>query len=431
MISEGKISRGCTKIDYEDLAKPVHTSDGCCKLNVEDWLKELPNSVNTCKIVEVRFKNTRKEFYVNINSIPLKNGDVVAVEASPGHDLGIVSLVGDLVYLQMKKNNISINSEFKRIYRKAKLIDIEKWELAIESEIPTMLKARKLAEELNLNMKIGDVEFQGDKTKAIFYYIAEERVDFRSLIRILADTFRIRIEMRQIGARQEAGRIGGIGTCGRELCCATHIRTFVSVSTNSARNQELSLNPQKLAGQCGKLKCCLNFEIDCYIDAKKDFPSTTIELKTKNGTAFHVKTEIYKKVLWYSYDKENAFNAIPLSLERVKEIIKLNSTGIIPEELSEKSPVNLLSVIGYEDTVGQESLTRFDDKEKTKKKKKRNRSRKPKNQNGDNANKEKNQNNERVNKEISKKKDKVVNEKSQNTAKAHKNKKENKRRDKR
>jgi len=397
MISEGKISRGCTKVDFEDLARPVHTSDGCCKLNVENWLKDLPQSAKVCNIVEVRFKNTRKEFYSNINNIPLRNGDIIAVEASPGHDIGIVSLVGDLVYLQLKKNGISLDSEFKRIYRKAKILDVEKWELAIESEIPTMLKARKLAEELKLNMKIGDVEFQGDKTKAIFYYIAEERVDFRALIRILADTFRIRIEMRQIGARQEAGRIGGIGPCGRELCCATHIKSFVSVSTNSARNQELSLNPQKLAGQCGKLKCCLNFEIDCYIDAQKDFPSSTIELKSKNGTAFHVKTEIYKKILWYSYDKEHAFNAIPLPLERVREIIKLNSKGVIPDELSEKNPVNMFNVVGYEDTVGQESLTRFDDKEKAKKKKKPNRHR-SKNGNSEKQHKPKKENNRKENK---------------------------------
>jgi len=275
MNTQDKTARGCPTSDRVG---------SCAKLNVYDWLYDVKSTINTEEIVEVRFKNTRKDYYRNVNGLTLKAGDMVAVEASPGHDIGMISLVGDLVLRQMKRHKATmLDGELRKIYRLAKPVDLQKWEEAINIEHATMLKARKIAEDLKLNMKIGDVEFQGDKTKAIFYYIADERVDFRQLIKLYADTFRIRIEMRQIGARQEAARIGGIGPCGRELCCSSWISNFVSVTTNAARYQEISLNPQKLAGQCGKLKCCLNYELDCYMDAQKNFPPTNIQIETEKG----------------------------------------------------------------------------------------------------------------------------------------------------
>ncbi|GAB7089194.1 regulatory iron-sulfur-containing complex subunit RicT [Marinifilum fragile] len=334
------------------------------KLDVYDWLKDVPESAQCPDVVEIKFKNTRKGFYSNTNQLRLQRGDVVAVEASPGHDIGIVSLTGDLVVEQMRKQKLDPNTyEAKKVYRKAKPVDIEKWHEAIALEHKTMIKARQISAELRLDMKIGDVEYQGDKTKAIFYYIADDRVDFRQLIKVLAEQFKIRIEMRQIGARQEAGRIGGIGPCGRELCCSTWITNFVSVTTNAARYQEISLNPQKLAGQCGKLKCCLNFELDCYIDAQKDFPNTSIPLETKDGTAYHQKTDIFKRLMWYSFDKFNSMNMVQVSVDRVKEIIRLNKKGIKVDKLvSEKSTDNKKS-LDYENVVGQDSLNRFDKKE--------------------------------------------------------------------
>jgi Uncharacterized homolog of PSP1 len=334
------------------------------KLDVYDWLKDVPESAQRPDVVEIKFKNTRKGFYSNTNQLRLQRGDVVAVEASPGHDIGIVSLTGDLVVEQMRKQKLDPNTyEAKKVYRKAKPVDIEKWHEAIALEHKTMIKARQISAELRLDMKIGDVEYQGDKTKAIFYYIADDRVDFRQLIKVLAEQFKIRIEMRQIGARQEAGRIGGIGPCGRELCCSTWITNFVSVTTNAARYQEISLNPQKLAGQCGKLKCCLNFELDCYIDAQKDFPNTSIPLETKDGTAYHQKTDIFKRLMWYSFDKFNSMNMVQVSVDRVKEIIRLNKKGIKVDKLvSEKSTDNKKS-LDYENVVGQDSLNRFDKKE--------------------------------------------------------------------
>jgi cell fate regulator YaaT (PSP1 superfamily) len=258
----------------EDTRMPDITyKPGYNKLDSFNWLKDLPDVPNENDIVEIRFKNTRKGFFRNVNDLRLEIGDVVAVEASPGHDIGRVSMVGPLIYEQLKKFKVLPSpDDLKKVYRKAKAVDIQKWEESKKLETPTMLRSRKISEELKLNMKIGDVEYQGDKTKAIFYYIADERVDFRQLIKVLADEFRVRIEMRQIGARQEAGRIGGIGSCGRELCCSTHITNFISVTTTHAKYQELSLNPQKLAGQCSKLKCCLNFELDCYVDAQRSFP---------------------------------------------------------------------------------------------------------------------------------------------------------------
>lgn len=360
------ISRGCYFLDDKWDELRASFAEGCNKLNTYDWLRDLPTTTNTINIIEVRFKNTRKDFYENVNHLRLKPGDIVAVEASPGHDIGIVSLTGDLVLEQMKKGKVDKdNTEFKKIYRKAKPVDIEKWREAIQLEHSAMLKSRQISYDLKLDMKIGDVEYQGDKTKAIFYYIADERVDFRELIKVLAEEFKVRIEMRQIGARQEAGRIGGIGSCGRRLCCTTWISNFSSVTTGSARCQELSLNPQKLAGQCSKLKCCLNYELDCYIEAQKDFPDRTIPLETKNGPAFHQKTDVFKRIMWYSFDSgDMPANMIPLSVERVNEIIEMNKRGekvdkLVPEQFGMKK-----EEMAYTNVVGQDTLTRFDDKNK-------------------------------------------------------------------
>jgi cell fate regulator YaaT (PSP1 superfamily) len=344
----------------------------CGKLEVFDWLGDLPQGVNETDIVEVQFKNTRKGYYRNSNAIHLIKGDVVAVEASPGHDIGVVTLTGELVLLQMKKNNVSPASyDFKRIYRKVKPLDVEKWEEAKGLENETMLESRRIATRLNLNMKIGDVEYQGDRTKAIFYYIADERVDFRELIKLLAERFKIRIEMRQIGARQEAGRIGGIGPCGRELCCSTWMTNFVSVTTNSARYQEISLNPQKLAGQCGKLKCCLNFELDAYIDAQQDFPRTNIPLRTREGVYFHFKTDVFKRIMWYSPESGSANGLVELPVDRVNEVIAMNRKGQEVDRLVVESTKPVVREIGFHNVVVEESLTRFDDKNK------RNRDRRP------------------------------------------------------
>ena len=342
------------------------------KLHVFDWLSDVPESKVCPEIVEIRFKNTRKGFFHNHAKLNLKIGDVVAVEANPGHDIGIISLTGDLVLEQMRKLNVDKNSELKKVYRKAKPHDIEKWQSAIELEHETMIKSRQITADLGLNMKIGDVEYQGDKTKAIFYYIADERVDFRQLIKILAETFRIRIEMRQIGARQEAGRIGGIGPCGRKLCCSGWITNFVSVTTSAARYQEISLNPQKLAGQCGKLKCCLNFEVDCYLDAQKDYPSTAIPLNTSDGMLYHQKTDIFKRLMSYSYDREGNGVFVHIPVDKVKEIIKLNSKGkIVDKSLLEREAVQAETT--YSDVVGQDSLNRFDEKDEKPQRRRHNR----------------------------------------------------------
>ncbi|MDX2414622.1 MAG: regulatory iron-sulfur-containing complex subunit RicT [Bacteroidales bacterium] len=352
---------------------------GYNKLNSFNWLKDLPTDGRNNEITEVRFKNTRKAFFRNINNLRLEIGDIVAVEASPGHDIGRVSMVGKLVDIQMsQQKNIPSIDDLKKIYRKAKEVDIEKWAEARSLEIATMLKSRKIAEELGLNMKIGDVEYQGDKTKAIFYYIADVRVDFRQLIKQLAEQFRVRIEMRQIGARQEAGRIGGIGSCGRELCCSSYMKNFVSVTTAHARVQDLSLNPQKLAGQCGKLKCCLNYEIDGYADTQKSFPPKNIPLEIQDGSAYFVKMEIYKGVYWYSFDRNSIVNLTAVPVDRVKEIQKMNRNNNKPERLVD----NNFEVSGehtFENTVGQESLTRFDDKDKKNPYKNKHRRRKKRN----------------------------------------------------
>jgi cell fate regulator YaaT (PSP1 superfamily) len=349
----------------------------CSKLDVYDWLSNVPNGIIPVDLVEVRFKNTRKGFYRNVNGLSLKQGDIVAVEASPGHDIGVVSLVGELVIQQVKRYKVRTeNGEYKKVYRKAKSVDIDKWREAIDLEDPTMLKTRKISENLKLEMKIGDVEYQGDKTKAIFYYIADERVDFRELIKVLAEEFKVRIEMRQIGARQEAGRIGGIGSCGRELCCCTWITNFVSVATNAARYQEVSLNPQKLAGQCSKLKCCLNYELDSYLDAQRDFPDTSVSLETTDGTAYHQKTDVYRRLMWYAYSKEESADYIALSVERVHEIIEANKKNIkykIEKEENKETGKVAKPELDFKNVVGQESLTRFDEKKiKNKNQKNRN-----------------------------------------------------------
>ena len=359
-------------------------ASSCSKLETFDWLDDVPQAKQSFDIVEVRFKNTRKDFYRNSNGLRLRKGDIVAVEASPGHDIGIISLTGELVRRQFKKYDIvPKEDDVKKIYRKAKPADIEKWQEAMSMEERTMLKAREISSDLNLDMKIGDVEYQGDKTKAIFYYIADERVDFRQLIKVLADEFKIRIEMRQIGARQEAGRIGGIGSCGRELCCSTWITNFVSVTTNAARYQEISLNPQKLAGQCGKLKCCLNYELDCYMDARKDFPDKNIVLKTKQGEAYYQKTDVYRGIMWYSFNAAAAVNLTPVPVERVHEIIEINKKGKDVDVLLNIQHMEQATSLDFTNVVGEDSLTRFEEKKGKKRKKKR----RPKKKRGGNAKK--------------------------------------------
>ena len=334
------------------------------KLHTYDWLEDLPTPPNASDLVEVQFKNTRKAYFRNSTGIQLKRGDTVAVESSPGHDIGTVSLQGRLVYLQMHKNHINpANYEFKRVYRLARPTDIEKWEEAKALEHQTMLEARQIAQSLNLNMKIGDVEYQGDRTKAIFYYIADERVDFRELIKVLADRFHVRIEMRQIGARQEAGRIGGIGPCGREMCCATWMTSFVSVSTHSARLQDLSLNPVKLAGQCGKLKCCLNYELAAYVDAIKSFPPTDKPLETAEGTYYFFKYDIFKRLMWYSPQKDSPTNIVAVDADHVAEIIKMNAEGKKPDTIGGTQTTVNNEDDGYSGVVElDEDLTRFDGK---------------------------------------------------------------------
>lgn len=316
------------------------------------------------------FQKYPKGYYRNTTHIKLAPGDLVAVEASPGHDIGEVTLTGRLVLIQMKKNNVKIdNPELKRVYRKAKPNDLEKFEEAKAKEHDTMIRARKIAEDLHLNMKIGDVEYQGDGNKAIFYYIADERVDFRQLIKVLAEAFRVRIEMKQIGARQEAGRIGGLGPCGRQLCCSGWMTNFVSVATSAARFQDIALNPQKLAGQCAKLKCCLNYEADAYVEAQKRLPSREIPLETKMNTYYHFKTDIFKREMTYSTDKSIAANLVTISADRVFEVIALNKKGIKPDTLESEAGARAPERRDFEDVVGQDSLTRFD---KAKKNKKRN-----------------------------------------------------------
>ena len=361
---------------------------GCGKLPVFDWLAnvELPNGQSAYDIVEVRFKNSRKTFFRNIKNIPLSVGDVVVVDASPGYDIGVVSVKGELARIQVRKKTSNFKAhEAPNIKHKATSADIEKWQMARDKESETMLKARHIASDLDLKMKISDVEYQGDGTKAMFYYTADERVDFRQLIRDLADFFKVKIEMKQIGVRQEAARLGGIGSCGRELCCSTWLTDFRSVSTASARYQQLSLNPEKLAGQCGKLKCCLNFELDTYVDALKSFPRTDVKLNTAKGRAFHVKTDVFKKQMWYLYENgsEGAGSGfIPIKPDRVKEIIKMNKDGEKPNDLKDFMEAVVVAEPDYTNVVGQDSLNRFEHVFKRKKNKKSN------NKNKGNRNKE-------------------------------------------
>ncbi len=349
------------------------------KLNTYDWLADLPDNAAACDVVEVQFKPPRKGYFLNVNKLPLEKGDVVAVEASPGHDIGTVTMTGRLVPLQVKKANLKPGTELKKIYRKARQTDIDKWNEAKRREHETMIESRQIALHLGLQMKIGDVEYQGDGNKAIFYYIADERVDFRQLIKVLADRFRVRIEMKQIGARQEAGRIGGIGPCGRELCCATWMTNFSSVSTAAARFQDISLNPQKLAGQCAKLKCCMNYEVDQYMESLKKLPSREITLHTQDEEYFFFKADILAHMVTYSTDKKMLVNEKTISARRAFEVIQMNRNGQKPASLNEEehkvAPVSV-------DLLDQDNINRFDSQNKRHKKKKKKRSN---NSNGTNS----------------------------------------------
>lgn len=355
-------------------------TDGCNKLTVFDWLSNmsLPGNMEPFKGVEVRFKNGRKHFYQNAEDLSLSVGDIVATEASPGHDIGIVTLLGELVRVQMKKKNEAPKPEaLPKIYRKATQKDIDVWQKVRDREADVQKQSREIAIRLGLQMKISDVEFQGDASKAIFYYTAEERVDFRQLIKEFARTFNTRIEMKQVGFRQEAARLGGIGSCGRELCCSTWLTDFRSVNTSAARYQQLSLNPQKLAGQCGKLKCCLNYELDTYLEALEAFPKSDVKLQTEKGPAACQKIDIFKGLLWYSYVKDG-MNWHQLSVEKANEIIALNNKGkkvASLEEFIEDTPVSKKKEL-FSNVVGQDSLTRFDQpKQKRKKRRKKSRNR--------------------------------------------------------
>lgn len=371
---------------------------GCQKMEVYDWLSNLdmPSNYIPFQVVEVKFKGARKEFFLNNDNIYLEIGELVAVEgATGGYDIGHVSLTGELVRMQMKRRKTPLDQVTRKIYRKATEADVDKWKLAKDMEWETMHKARTLALDLRLSMKISDVDYQGDKTKATFFYTAEGRVDFRELIKKMAETFRIRIEMRQIGMRQEAGRLGGIGSCGRELCCSTWLTNFKTVSTAAARYQNLSLNTLKLAGQCGKLKCCLNYELDTYLDALKDIPDRIEALQTEVGVARHQKTDIFKKLMWFSYANQEDW--IPLKVDRVKEIMAMNKKGEKPVNLKDeavelKTAAVVEKVHDYENVVGQDSLTRLDDKSKNRNNNNRNKNVNPNNRNNPNQREDRNQN---------------------------------------
>ena len=376
--SGGGIPTGCK-------SNGTCSSGGCNKLGVFDWLSnmQLPSGKSQFDIVEIRFKNSRKSFFRNIKGFELNVGDVVVVEASPGHDVGVISVVGELSRIQLQKKSPNFKAhEARKIIRHATQADIDKWVASRKNEENVMHKAREMAIALKLDMKISDVEYQGDGSKATFYYTANGRVDFRQLIKDMAENFRVRIEMRQIGARQESARLGGIGSCGRELCCSTWLTDFRSVSTSAARYQQLSLNPQKLAGQCGKLKCCLNYELDMYIDELKSFPSTEIKLYSKKGSGIHIKTDVFKRLMWYLHqtDDKSGPGLVALSPERVKEIIELNKEREKPEDLKDfdqaafdtKAP----ETPEYSNVVGQDDLNRFD-KKFTKKKKRKGGKKKP------------------------------------------------------
>lgn len=360
-------SRGCTteRTDHGELICTYRP--GCCKLKDFDWLNGIYDAKYS-NLYEVRFKNTRKGYYDNTSGQLLSIGDLVVVEAVTGHDIGIITLSGPIVVRQMLRNHLSPeNRDFRKIYRKARPLDLERWQESIARENHTMIRARAIAAQMGLEMKIGDVEFQGDGTKAIFYYIANERVDFRQLIKVFAEEFRIRIEMKQIGARQEAGLIGGVGVCGRELCCSKFITNFQSISTQAARCQELSLNPQKLAGQCSKLKCCINYEAAVYIDAHKSIPHINGPIELQDGPAYLVKTDTLQGTMWFSYQEGNLSNMIPLSISEVKYILSENYNGRKPatiiKENSEDVPHDFVT------SIGEDNIDRFDEKKKRRKKK--------------------------------------------------------------
>ncbi len=376
-------SRGCVVARNQEGELECDYRQGCCKLEVYNWLEGI-NQEQFNDYFEVRFKNTRKGIYRNSSGQSLTTGDLVIVEAANGHDLGIVTLEGPIVGRQMKAKKINPeNIEFRRIYRKAKTFDIERWQEAIAREHETMIRARQIAAELELEMKIGDVEFQGDGKKAIFYYIADGRVDFRQLIKVFAEEFRIRIEMKQIGARQEAGLIGGLGVCGRELCCSNYISSFQSITTSAARCQDLSLNPQKLAGQCGKLKCCLNYETASYMDAQSRIPRVNNPLEFEDGLAYLMKTDILREIMYFSYDPQSFANLYPIYAEDVWDIIRMNRNGQKPATMKPNSePV----APEFVTAVGDESITRFD--EAKRKKKSRGRGKKSGTRKGDNQKKD-------------------------------------------
>lgn len=352
--------------------------DGCGKAPVFDWLDNmsLPNDQHKCIMVEIRFKNGRKEYVKNTHQLPLQLGDVVVTEAQPGHDVGVVSLHGELVRFQMRKKNIRENNETPIIYRKATQKDIDLWQKNRAREDELILETRKLAKRHKLDMKVSDVELQGDGSKGVFFYTAEDRVDFRLLIKEMAASFKLRIEMRQIGLRQEAARIGGIGSCGRELCCSTWLTDFRSVSTAAARYQQLSLNPQKLAGQCGKLKCCLNYELDSYMEAIKSFPDTNKRLKTKSGDAFFQKMDIFKGLMWYTLGKDNPV-WLTINCQDAASIIAMNENGEIPDDLERFAIEEASTTTGMSDVVGQDDLRRFDNKQKRKSRNPKHPKRKP------------------------------------------------------
>lgn len=368
----GLPANGCGRSDHQ--------------LNSYDYLADVPGNIDTTDFVEVQFKNTRKGFYRNDNHLDLQKGDIVAVEAQPGHDIGVVSLTGKLVLLQMQKANLKPNFEIKRIYRKARPADMEKYEEAKAREHDTMIRSRQIAKDLELQMKIGDVEYQGDGNKAIFYYIADARVDFRKLIKVLAEAFRVRIEMKQIGARQEAGRIGGIGPCGRELCCATWMKNFSSVSTAAARFQDITPNPQKLAGQCAKLKCCLNYEVDTYMEAARKLPERNATLETLDGTFYFFKADILAGEVTYSSDRRLAANLVTISAERAKEVLAMNAAGEKPESLTNEASAEPKRPV---DLAEQDDLTRFDKARRNKGRNNR-RDRRNNDRNNDRNNKERN-----------------------------------------
>lgn len=357
-------NRGC-EVEHTEMGELfVRYNQGCCKLDAFSWMDGIQTSQGK-DLFEVRFKNTRKMVYRNDSGQIIKKGDLVIVEAANGHDLGIVTLEGPMVLHQLARHNINpATYEFRKIYRKAKLYDIYHWQEAIAREHKTMIRARQLASRLGLDMKIGDVEFQGDGTKAIFYYIADARVDFRQLIKDFAEEFHIRVEMKQIGARQEAGLIGGLGVCGRVLCCSKYMSDFQSITTQAARCQDISLNPQKLAGQCSKIKCCINYEVSAYVDAQKDFPNFHGPLEFDDGQAFLMKTDILAGIMYFSYDPHSMAKLYPLTIDKVKEVLAANRKGVKPSSLQDNKQGDRTGEAEFVSAVGDESISRFDEKKK-------------------------------------------------------------------